>query len=97
VIAMPDWLVAVLCAVFAVHLGVFGRLAITRREPYYWLVTTVFLALTTSFGLRLLAPELAVAEIPLHRMMRYAAWALACVTIPLMIMRLRRRRGSSST
>ena len=88
---MPHWLPPVLTALFAIHLAVFGRLALRRGEAYYWLLCLLFTALTTSFALRWLLPELAVASMPLHLAARYLAWALACITLPLLAVRLARR------
>jgi hypothetical protein len=84
---MPDWLVMLLFVVFLVHLMIFVRLGIVRGDGYYWLVSSVFLVLTASFGLRIWAPEIQVVDQPLYQMLRYLAWLLAAITIPTMIWR----------
>ena len=67
-----------------------------RGQAYHWLLSALFLLLTAAFTLRLLQPDWHVAGLPLHRLLRYMAWALAVVTIPTLIVRLierLRRRG----
>jgi hypothetical protein len=95
---MPQWLPPLMTFLFAIHLAVFGRLAVRRGEAYYWLLCALFTALTASFALRWLAPELAVGSMPLHLAARYGAWGLACVTLPLLVLRVMRRsrRGRST-
>lgn len=85
---MPEWLIAMLAALFCAHLVVFARLATRRGGAYYWLLTALFLALTASFTLRLAGPQWQLADQPLHVLSRYAAWAMALVTVPMLITRL---------
>jgi hypothetical protein len=89
---VSDWIVATLAVIFLIHLVVFARLAIIRGERYYWLVSSVFLVLTASFSLRVFAPGIELAAFPLHLSLRYLAWALAAVTLPMLAWRLRKRR-----
>jgi len=93
---MPDWLLMILLLVFIVHLLVFGRLAISRQQKYYWLVSAVFAALVASFGLRLTAPDWMLGPVAAYRLFRYLAWLLAVVTLPWLAVRLwtRSRRNS---
>lgn len=90
---MPDWLIIFLVFLFFAHWLAFTRLAVVRGLLYYWLLSALFLLLTSSFLARLLAPGWDVAGIPLHLLLRYGAWALAAVTIPMLIARLLRRRS----
>ena len=87
-IVMPDWLVVTLAAIFLVHLVVFTRLAALRGEGYYWLISCIFLVLTASFGLRFFAPEIHFSNFPLYLALRYLAWVLALITLPMLVRRL---------
>jgi len=90
---MPFWLNIFLIFLFMFHWIAFTRLAMLRGQAYYWLLSLLFFLLTLSFSLRLLNPTLELAGQPLHLLLRYTAWALTGVTIPLLIMRLWRRRS----
>jgi len=90
---MPLWLNIFLAFLFLIHWIAFTRLAVLRGQPYYWLLSLLFFMLTLSFSLRLLSPTLELAGHPLHLLLRYMAWALTGVTIPLLIMKLRRRQS----
>lgn len=93
---MPDWLVIALALLFLAHLLAFARLAVRRGGAYYWMVTALFAALTASFAVRLLAPDHVVGGMATHLWLRYAAWAVAAVTLPWLIARIvarRRARG----
>ncbi|MDX1570912.1 MAG: hypothetical protein R3200_10520 [Xanthomonadales bacterium] len=78
-------------AVFAIHLIVFARLAIVRKQGYYWLVAGLFAVLTLSFTLRLWVPELRLGDYHAHILLRIVAWAMAAVTLPILGLRLYRR------
>ena len=71
-----------------------GRDAIGRLfvlYSYYWLLSLLFLLLTSSFTLKALNPELELAGQPVHLLTRFLAWVLTAVTIPILIIRLRKR------
>lgn len=89
---MPPWLVRALLAVFAVHLVVFGRLAITRRERYYVVVSATFALLVLAFSLRIAAPTLTLGGVGIHWYPRVAAWVSAAISLVLLIKRRRARR-----
>jgi hypothetical protein len=89
---MPEWLVIVLLLVFVVHLVIFSRLALKRRLAYYWLVSAVFLMLVASFGSRVFAPEWMLGPLAAYELFRYFAWMLAVITIPWMVIRLRKKQ-----
>ncbi len=89
---MPDWLVIALALLFFAHFVAFARLAVLRGGAYYWLVTSLFAALTASFAVRLLAPAWTLGGVALHLWLRYTAWAVAVVTIPMLVTRIRRRQ-----
>ena len=84
---MPDWLVAVLLVVFAVHLILFARLAFRRRQGYYIAVAFTFALLVVAFSLRLGWPEILVGELELYWLFRWAAWASAAVSISWLLIR----------
>ena len=89
---MPIWLNVFLIFLFLIHWLAFTRLAVLRGQRYHWLLSILFLLLTLSFSLRLLQPTLELAGQPLHLLLRYMTWALTAVTVPLLLMRLWRRR-----
>jgi hypothetical protein len=89
---MPEWLVTALFLIFVIHLVVFGRLAVNRKLPYYWLVTAVFATLSVSFGLRLFSPDLMLGSLAAYQLFRYFAWLLAAITIPWLVIRLLNKR-----
>ncbi|MCC6201690.1 MAG: hypothetical protein IT494_01640 [Gammaproteobacteria bacterium] len=82
---MPVWLIWFLLIVFVAHLAVFARLALRHRNLRYSLVTLTFVLLVASFSLRLGAPEWTIGRMPVHWMLRYAAWAIAAITISWLI------------
>jgi hypothetical protein len=90
---MPDWLTAFLLGIFAIHLFIFVRLALKRRQLYYVAVSTTFALLVLAFGLRLSFPDLRAGGIQLHWIARWLAWASAAVSISwLLIRKLQRPR-----
>jgi hypothetical protein len=91
---MPQWLVALLALLFLVHLLAFLVLALRRGGYYYWLLTALFLTLTASFTLRLLLPGWQVAGQAVYVMLRYLSWAIAAVTVPILIARLLKRKNT---
>jgi hypothetical protein len=93
---MPNWLIIFLAFLFLVHWIAFTRLAVIHRQLYYWLLSLLFLLLTSSFTTRLLLPGLEIMGKEVYLLLRYTAWALAVVTIPMMIYRIRKRRASLS-
>ena len=88
---MPDWSIALMLVVFAIHLIVFARLAIIRKQGYYWLVATLFAVLTVSFSLRLWFPELRLGHYHAHMLVRLLGWVMAAVTLPILGLRIYRR------
>jgi hypothetical protein len=84
---MPQWIFAGLALLFFAHLLVFSNLALRRGDAYYWLLTVMFLALTGSFTLRLLVPDWQVGGQEAHVLLRYLSWAIAAVTLPMLIAR----------
>jgi len=91
---MPDWLIASLIGVFVVHLVVFARLALRRRQSYYVAVSLTFALLIGAFGLRLTLPDLSAGGIPLHWVARRLAWASAAVSITWLLLRKYRLRSA---
>lgn len=93
---MTDWVSALLLGVFVIHLVIFARLALRRREAYYVAVTMTFALLVLAFGLRLLWPELRAGTVALHQMFRWLAWVSAGVSISWLLLRRFERRRSGS-
>jgi len=89
---MDNWYDPVMFALFAAHLIPMLVIGIKRRELYYLAPITTFALLTLTFGLRLFAPEFEVGGRPLHEPVRYAAWTAAAISIPLLVLRIRKRR-----
>lgn len=81
-----------LLVVFLIHLIVFARLAIRRREGYYVALVTTFGLLVASNAVRLMAPELEVFERALFQWLRWTAWLAALVSISWGIRRYIQRR-----
>jgi hypothetical protein len=86
---MPDWLVIALLVVFVIHLVLFLRIALKRRERYYWLVSLTFLLLVISFSSRLWLSDLLIGKIPAYWFPRVAAWGC---TITVIVLAIRRRK-----
>lgn len=94
---VPRLVLGGLLVVFAIHLVVFARLYLRRRQLRHGAATLTFALLVSAFSLRLWAEEWAVAGIPTHFVVRVAAWMAAGVSIPLFIRHLwARRRGPRS-
>jgi len=71
------------------------RLAIIRGQLYYWLLSLLFLLLTASFTLRLINPDLSLSGQPVHLLLRYSAWTITAVTIPMLVLKLKRRKSKN--
>lgn len=80
-----------LLLLFAAHLAGFTLLGLRRREWYYLALITTFALLTASFALLLFAPAVSIAELPVYRLTRYAAWLAAALSISWSLKRLRAR------
>lgn len=79
---------------FAAHLAGFAALWLKRRESYYLALVVTFTLLTGAFAAALFAPGWTIGNLPAFRVLRYAAWCAAAVSISWTVMRLRaRRRG----
>jgi len=90
---MPFWLIVFLAVLFMLHWIAFMRLAIIRRQRYYWLLSLLFFLLTASFTLRLINPDLLLSGQPVHLLLRYSAWAITAVTVPMLVLKLRRGKS----
>ena len=84
-----------LAVLFMAHWIAFTRLAIIRGQLYYWLLSLLFFLLTSSFTLRLINPDLTLSGQPLHLLLRYSAWIVAAVTIPMLVLKLRRGKSKN--
>lgn len=92
---MTDWVSALLLGVFLIHLAIFARLALRRREAYYVAVTLTFTLLVLAFGLRLLWPELRAGGVAAHEVFRSLAWVSAAISIGWLLLRRFGRRSTS--
>jgi len=78
---MPHGLIQFLFILFLLHLLAFARLAVLRREGYYFMLSFVFLLLVASFATWLWLPELRLGSFPVYRILRYLAWLAAAISI----------------
>ncbi len=88
---MPEWLVLILLVVFVIHFVVFIRVALKKKERYYWLVSTTFFLLVLSFSSRLWFERIEIAGVPAYWMPRVAAWACTAFAIYLAVQRRKTR------
>lgn len=94
---MTEWFSALMCLLFAAHLVAFARIGLKRREWYYLATSVTFTLLTLAFGLRWLAPDLTIGELPVYHGIRMAAWAAAAVSITWLTARLVARRREAKS
>ncbi|MBB6086633.1 hypothetical protein [Wenzhouxiangella marina] len=87
-----DFILPILLAVFFIHLLVFARLGLKRREFYYLALVVTFTLLCASILLRMFAPELALGSWNLAWVLRVGAWLSALVSISWTLSRILRRR-----
>lgn len=78
---MQNAIPVLLLVVFLAHLVAFTVVGLKRREWYYLGLITTFGLLSAAFGTLLFAPDARVGQLPLHRALRYAAWAAAALSI----------------
>ena len=90
---MPDWWPALLLVVFTTHLPIFARRWRQTRAPRYAATTLTFSLLIVSYSLRVFAPELELGSWPLYAWVRVPAWIAAALSIGLLLVHLRGRRG----
>ena len=88
---MQNAIPALLLALFLAHLAAFAILGLKRREWYYLALVTTFGLLSAAFATILFAPHVQVGQLPLHRVLRYAAWAAAAVSISWTVVRVLRK------
>jgi hypothetical protein len=84
---MPEWLILSLLVVFVIHLALFVRLALKKKEGYYWLVSTTFFLLVLSFSSRLWFESIIIFGIPVYWFPRIAAWMCTAVAVTFAIRR----------
>lgn len=89
---MNDMIALLLLLLFLTHLAGFTVLGLKRREWYYLALVTTFGLLSASFATLLLAPEIQLGGLALHRLLRFAAWAAAAVSISWTAVRLLTRK-----
>ena len=92
---MQNAIPALLLALFLAHLIGFAILGFKRREWYYLALVTTFGLLSAAFATLLFAPDAQAGGYALHRLLRFAAWAAAAVSISWTALRvlMRRRTG----
>ncbi|MBL38535.1 MAG: hypothetical protein CMP07_09005 [Xanthomonadales bacterium] len=89
---MQDIVPALLLALFLAHLVGFSILGVKRREWYYLALVTTFGLLSAAFATLLFAPDVQAGGHALHRLLRFAAWAAAAVSISWTALRVLTRR-----
>lgn len=89
---MENLIPALLLALFVAHLVGFTVLGLRRREWYYAALVTTFALLSVAIATQLFWPQLQIGDWPLHRLLRYCAWAAAAVSISWTIRRAIVRR-----
>ena len=92
---MTDTLRALLLVLLLAHLVGFAMLGVRRRQWYYLALVTTFGLLCAAFATALFAPEAQAGGLALHRLLRFAAWAAAAVSLSWTLLRVlgRRRPG----
>lgn len=92
---MENTISALLLVLFLVHLVGFAVVGLRRRQWYYLALVTTFGLLSAAFATLLFAPDVQVWGAALHRLLRFAAWAAAAVSISWTALRVlaRRRNG----
>lgn len=90
---MQNMIPALLLALFLAHLAGFAILGIRRREWYYLALVVTFGLLSAAFATLLFVPDIQAGGYALHRLLRFAAWAAAAVSISWTALRVLARRG----
>jgi hypothetical protein len=75
----------VLLFVFTTHLPYFAWRWRATGEKRYAATTLTFALLVATYGLRVLAPDLRLGDVPLHAAIRVIALAAAAVSITLFV------------
>lgn len=87
---------ALLLAVFIVHLLVFGRLALRTRAGYHFSLVVVFACLIIAVALRIWQPGLNLGSILVWHLFRWTAWAFTLLAaLQFWGHRRRQKRGRS--
>lgn len=84
---MPNWLIALLLAIFLIHFVIFARQYYRRKENYYLAASFTFLLLVLTFSIRLWWPDLNIAGYSAFWMFRIGAWISAAVSISWLLYR----------
>lgn len=80
-----DWWPWLALGVFATHLPFFALRWWRTREPRFAATSVTFVLLTCTYSLRLFAPELQLADVKLHQILRVVAWFAASVSICMLV------------
>ncbi|HKL50453.1 MAG TPA: hypothetical protein VJ908_04740 [Wenzhouxiangellaceae bacterium] len=89
---MEKTIPALLLALFLAHLTGFAILGLKRREWYYLSLVTTFALLSAAFAVLLFAPDLQAGGRELHRLLRFAAWAAASISVSWTAVRMLQKR-----
>lgn len=82
--AVPDWWPALLLVVFATHGPFFAWRWWRTGQARHAATTLTFALLVVAYALRVFAPELRLAGVPLWQAARVPAWAAAAVSLTLL-------------
>ena len=81
---MPDWWPTLCLIVFTTHAPYFAWRYRRTGEPRFAATTATFVLLSLTYGLRVFAPDVAVAEISLWQWARVPAWLAAALSLGLL-------------
>jgi len=84
-----------LITVFSLHVVIFTRLWVKKRDSYYGLIVITFALLVLTQVLILTASELSLGNVPVYWFLRVLAWEAALVTL-FRTLRRRSRRSAES-
>ena len=93
---MTNMIPALLLVLFLAHLFGFAVLGLKRRQWYYLSLVTTFALLSAAFAMLVFAPDIQAGGYDLHRLLRFAAWAAAAISISWTALRALARRRTDS-
>jgi len=93
---MTNLMPVLLLLVFLAHLVGFTILGLRRRQWYYLSLVITFGLLSTAFATQLAAPGAQAGGVPVHQLLRQAAWVAAAVSISWTAWRVLGNKGKKS-
>lgn len=80
-----------LLLIFAIHLVVFGKIALRTRRGYHQSLVATFICLIVMVVLRLWAPAMNLGALTLWHLFRWGAWGFTLLAAVLWVGHRRRR------